>query len=137
MKRILALILALATVMAASCAFAADVKVIVNGEEIAFDRAPSFDGENVWIPYRFVAEKLGAKVSWHQETQTVFTEYNGAIITTQIGNSLMFVNDATFSLDNAPVLDVDRTMVPRAVFENAMGAKVVWDADASIITIEK
>ena len=68
-------------------AFAADVKVVVNGEEIAFDAAPSKDGETVWIPYRFVAEKIGAKVSWHQETKTVFTEYNGAIITTQIGNN--------------------------------------------------
>ena len=137
MKKILALILAIATVMAASCAFAADVKVIVNGEEVSFDRAPLVDGENVLIPYRFVAEKLGAKVSWHQDTQTVFTEYEGTIVTTQIGNNLMFVNDATFTLENAPVIEVDRTMVPGAVFENAMGAKVVWDAETATVTIEK
>lgn len=137
MKKIFALILALALVMAASSALAADVKVLVNGEEVTFDREPAVKDGTVWIPYRFVAEKLGAKVSWHSETQTVFTEYSGSIVTTQIGNQLMFVNSQTFELENAPVLEIDRTMVTGAVFENAMGVKVVWDEATSTVTIEK
>ena len=135
MKKFVALILALLMVIAATAAFAADVKVVVNGEEIAFDTAPARNGESVWIPYRFVAEKIGAKVSWHQETKTVFTEYNGSIITTQIGNNLMFVNDKTFTLENAPEIVADRTMVSGEVFENALGATVAWDEETSTVTI--
>lgn len=135
MKKIVSFILALLMVMAASAAFAADVKVMVNGEEVIFDAAPAIDGEKVWIPYRFVAEKVGAKVSWHQETKTVFTEYNGSIITTQIGNSLMFVNDTTYTLANAPHIVSDRTMVSGEAFENAFGATVMWDAETATVTI--
>ena len=137
MKKFFALILALVMVTAASGALAADVKVLVNGEEVTFDRNPAVNDGTVWIPYRFVAEKLGAKVSWHHETQTVFTEYNGAIVTTQIGNRLMFVNSQTFELENAPLLEIDRTMVTGAVFENAMGVKVVWDEETATVSIEK
>ena len=137
MKKIFAIILALITVMGASSAFAADVKVLVNGEEVSFDRGPVVEGDVIMIPYRFVAEKLGAKVSWHQETQTVFSEYNGSIITTQIGNNLMFVNNAVYTIDVAPTLETDRTMVIPNVFENGMGVKVTWDAENATVIIEK
>lgn len=137
MKKFITLILAIVMVMCAASAFAADVKVLVNGEEIAFDREPVKDGEAVLIPYRFVAEKLGAKVSWHQETKTVFSEYEGSIITTQIGNELMFVNNNIFTLEKAPTLSTDRTLVPAEVFKNAFGANVTWDEAAQTLAIEK
>ena len=137
MKRIITLILAIVMVMCASSAFAADIKVLVNGEEIAFDREPVKDGETVLVPYRFVAEKLGAKVSWHQETKTVFSEYSGSIITTQVNNDLMFVNSDVFTLDKAPQLVTDRTLVSLEVFKNALGANVAWDEATSTVTIEK
>lgn len=137
MKKIVTLILAIVMVMCAASAFAADIKVLVNGEEIAFDRAPEKNGETVLVPYRFVAEKLGAKVSWHQETQTVFSEYEGAIITTQIGNELMFVNSDIYTLENAPALATDRTLVSFDVFKNAFGANVNWDEATNTVTIEK
>ena len=73
MKKTIALILALVAVLSASVAFAADYKVIVNGEEVVFDRQPVVENGVIFIPYRYVAEKLGAKVSWHQETKTVFS----------------------------------------------------------------
>ncbi len=137
MKKIIAIILALVTVLTAGAAFAADYKVVVNGEEIVFDRQPVVENGVIFIPYRFVAEKLGAKVSWHQETKTIFSEYSGAIVTTQIGNELMFVNDATHNLENAPVLLVDRTMVSGDVFEKGMGAKVTVDEETMTVFIEK
>ena len=137
MKKIITLILATVMVMCAASAFAADVKVLVNGEEITFDRQPEKIGETVFVPYRFVAEKLGAKVSWHQETKTVFSEYEGSIITTQIGNELMFVNNNIFTLEKAPTLSTDRTLVPFDVFKNAFGANVIWDEATQTVTIEK
>ena len=137
MKKIITLILALVMVMCAASAFAADVKVLVNGEEIAFDREPVKEGETVLVPFRFVAEKLGAKVSWHQETKTVFSEYEGSIITTQIGNELMFVNNNTFTLETAPTLATDRTLVSVEVFKNAFGANIAWDEATSTVSIEK
>ncbi len=137
MKKLITLILAIVMVMCSASAFAADVKVLVNGEEIAFDRNPVKEGDVVLVPYRFVAEKLGAKVSWHQETKTIFSEYEGSIITTQVENNLMFVNSDVFTLENAPTLATDRTLVSFDVFRNAFGANVNWDESTQTVSIEK
>jgi len=137
MKKILTLFLAVMMIFAATSALAADITVLVNGEAVEFDRQPVVEGETVLIPYRFVIEKLGAKVNWHEETQTVFSDYEGTITTIQIGNNLMFVNGDSFELANAPIISTDRTLVPKEVIENGIGAVVTWDAEASTVTIVK
>ncbi len=137
MKKFAAIILSLTLVFAAAGAFAADIKVNLNGEEIAFDVQPILDGENLLLPLRFIYEKMGANVSWYEETNTVFADLDGNITTIQIGNELMFLNGDSFKLDAVPVLKDDRTLVPCAVIENGTGAKVSWDAEKSTVSIEK
>lgn len=137
MKKFAAIILSLTLVFAAAGAFAADIKVNLNGEEIAFDVQPILDGENLLLPLRFIYEKMGANVSWYEETNTVFADLDGNITTIQIGNELMFLNGDSFKLDAVPVLKNDRTLVPAAVIENGTGAKVSWDAEKSTVSIEK
>ncbi len=137
MKKFAAIILSLTLVFAATGAFAADIKVNLNGEEIAFDVQPMLDGENLLLPLRFIYEKMGANVSWYEETNTVFADFGGNITTIQIGNELMFLNGDSFKLDAVPVLKDDRTLVPAAVIENGTGAKVSWDAEKSTVSIEK
>lgn len=137
MKKIFTLLLAAIMVFAAASALAADITVLVNGEAVEFDSQPVLEGDSVLIPYRFVVEKLGAKVNWHGETQTVFADCDGAITTIQIGNSLMFLNGESFTLSNAPVISADRTLVPVEVLEKGFGAAVIWDAQTSTVTVTK
>lgn len=137
MKKIITLFLAVIMIFAATSALAADITVLVNGEEMTFDRQPVLDGETVLIPYRFVVEKLGATVSWFGDIQTIFTNFEGLITTIQINNDKMFIDDAALTLEKAPVLDIDRTLVPAAVIENSVGATVEWNAETSTVTIQK
>ncbi len=137
MKKILTVLLAMVMIFAATSVMAADIKVLVNGEEMVFDRGPVLDGETVFIPFRFVVEKLGATVNWFGDIQTVFTNYEGRITTFQINNDKIFIDDEALTLEKAPVLEVDRTLVPIAVIENSVGAKVEWNKDTSTVTIQK
>ncbi len=137
MKKLVTLLLALIMVFAATGALAADIKVLVNGEEITFDRGPQMQDDKVMIPFRFVAEKLGAVVSWDGETKTVITSVGDTISTMQIGNKNIFVNDAVISADIAPMLPIDRTLVTEQVLEGCLGADVSWDKDANTVTITK
>ena len=137
MKKTLTVLLAMVMIFAATSVIAADIKVLVNGEEMVFDREPVLDGDTVLIPYRFVVEKLGATVSWIGNIQTIFTNYEGNITTIQINNDKMFVGDEALTLEKAPVLEIDRTLVPAAVIESSVGAKVEWNAEASTVTIQK
>lgn len=57
-----------------ACVFAyADqpIKLIVNGQEVASDPAPIMHQDRVFIPVRFVAEALGADVTWDEEQNAV------------------------------------------------------------------
>jgi hypothetical protein len=54
-------------------AFAAPqtIRLIVNGKEIPSDPPPQFIGDRVFVPVRFVAEALGAKVEWDDANRAV------------------------------------------------------------------
>ncbi len=43
---------------------------LVNGKSLLLDVPPEIKGERTFVPLRFVAEALGAKVSWDEVTQT-------------------------------------------------------------------
>ncbi len=137
MKKTVTLLLALIMIFAATGAMASNISVLVNGEEIVFDRGPEIEGDKVMIPFRFVAEKLGAVVAWDGETKTVFTSLGDTISTMQIGNTNIFVNDAVISADIAPILPIDRTLVTEEVLEGCLGAEVFWDKEANTVTITK
>lgn len=137
MKKILTLLLAMIMVFAATGAFAADITVMVNGEAVEFDRAPEMQDGTAMIPFRFVAEKLGAVVAWDGETRTVFSSVGEILSAMQIGNSNIFVNGEAAAVENAPVIIVDRTLVSAEVLQKALGAAVEWNPETNILTITK
>lgn len=136
MKKILAVLVALITVFGATVAFAADITVKVNDEIVTFDREPYMEGENVMIPYRFVAEKLGATVAWDGDTKTVFTALGDIAATLQIGNASVFTADGVINAPVAPVLVIDRTFVTGDVIAKAFGVEVTYDEATSTVTVK-
>ena len=137
MKRVLTFLLTLVMIFAATGVMAADIKVLVKGEAVEFDRQPELDGETLLIPFRFVAEKLGAVVAWDGETQTVFASVGDTLSTMQIGNSNIFVNGTAIAADKAPAIYTDRTLVSTKVLEDALAVKVAYDSAANTVTITK
>ena len=136
MKKILAVLVALITVFGATAAFAADITVKVNDEVVTFDRQPYMEGGNVMIPYRFVAEKLGATVAWDGDTKTVFTALGDIVTTLQIGNASVFTADGVINAQVAPVLVIDRTFVTGDVIAKAFGVEVNYDEATSTVTVK-
>lgn len=137
MKKVLAIFLTLIMVFGATAAFAADITVKVNDEVVTFDREPYAEDGEVYIPFRFVAEKLGATVAWDKETKTVFTALENAVTTLQIGNRNIFTSEGTVSTEVAPFIVIDRTFVTEDVIEAAFGAEVTFDEVTSTVTITK
>jgi len=137
MKKVLALVIALISIFSATAAFAADITVKVNDEAVEFDREPYVEDGKVMIPYRFVAEKLVAMIAWDSDTKTVFTAYEDAVSTMQIGNAKIFGNDATLEVETAPSITIDRTFVTEEVLEFALGVEVLFDEATSTVTVTK
>ena len=115
-------------------AFAAEVPaapdVRVNGTLVTFpDAGPFIDEHNrTMIPVRFVAENLGAQVTWDQKTKTASVEKNGTRVEITIGNADLRVTKNgktdTVTMDTAAVLKDSRTYVPIRFVAEALGAYV-------------
>ena len=137
MKKLVALLLSMIMIFAATGVFAQDVAVIVIDEQVEFDRAPIVEEDTLYIPLRFVAEKLGATVAWDGETKSVFVSVEGILSSLQIGNAKIFSNGEEYVPYKAPVLAENRTLVTSDVIERMLGVKVAWDNDAGIATVNK
>ena len=157
-KQILSI--SLAAALAVSCtgiAMAEDKTptVFVNQGQIFFDdQAPVILGEGTTlVPARGVFEAMGAKVEWKEDTRTVdvTSSDNKTLIRLTIDDSTMKVFDVSgvfgalmsgqdfvapendVTLDVAPQIISDRTMIPLRAISEALDAKVNWnDADYTI-----
>ena len=69
MKKICAILFAL-TLMS-SGAYADGISVVIDGEKAEFAEAPYIDDGYTFVPMRGIFEKLGADISWNDETKTV------------------------------------------------------------------
>ena len=103
-----------------------------NGEAVVFPDAQPFVDENnrTLIPVRFVAETMGAAVSWNQETQTAIIEQKGTIISVPIGSDTLSIErgDGTdaVKMDTAAIIRDERTYVPIRFVAEALGAWVSY-----------
>ncbi len=135
MKKFVALLLTFALAFTCVSAFAADIKVNVDGEAVEFDVQPVNENGVLLLPLRFILEKMGATISWHGETKTVFADYNGKVSTLQIGNELLFLEDGSITLPVVPVIIEGRTLVPVDVINHATGAAVDYGEADGIVNI--
>ncbi len=111
------------------------INVTVNGEYVTFDTLPMLDNDRTLVPLRAVFEKMGAKVGWSDDTQTVTAERSGRKISLVIGENIITVNGEKHEIDVPAKLVEDRTMVPVRAISEAMGADVEWDEQNQTVVI--
>lgn len=93
-----------------------------------------------FVPVRFVAERLGADVSWEGDTQTVVVEKDGHTIRMQVGSLTYTLDGETKQLDvpaeyKASTGGNARTMVPVRFVTEALGYQVEWEAGRNLVVI--
>ncbi len=112
-----------------------DIRVKIDGEQITFDVQPQLINDRTMVPLRAIFEALGATVSWDGATQTV-TAYNEEyFVKATINNKIMIVNGVSKSMDIAPMLINERTLVPARFVAEAFGCDVEWDAETKTVII--
>ena len=113
------------------------IRVFVDGTEVQFtDQKPYINADNrTLVPVRFVSEALGAEVDWIALTRTVKINYNGKLILLEIGIKKATVGTSLVTLDTAPAITNDRTMVPLRFVSECLGAQVEWNGQARAIYI--
>ncbi len=107
----------------------------VNGEEIALDAAPIIRNDRTMLPVRFVAEKLGAFVTWDEATGTATILTEEVEIEITINKAEALVNGESVALDSPAFIENNRTYLPVRFIAEKLGATVTWDGETSTATI--
>lgn len=138
MRKVVALIIALAMVFAVVPAFAADdISVVLDGNEIKAVDAngnavePFIDGGSTYLPVRAIAEALDLNVEWDGDTDTVFI---GGVVDTEKGDEInIYIDGKKFDAKDAAGNAVYPKNVNGSVFlpvraiAEAFGKDVSWD----------
>jgi hypothetical protein len=107
----------------------------VNQKRVELDVAPFTENGRTLVPFRFIGEALGAKVSWFQDSQKAIYELAGIKVEITIGSVIATVNGKEIKLDVAPKITSGRTFVPIRFVSEALGASVIWEASTKKILI--
>lgn len=109
----------------------------INGESYALDAAPFIDrvSASTMVPFRFVAEAMGAEVAWLPETGQVTFQLGTKSILLTLGSLDAEVDGEAIAMPLAPRLIGGRTMVPLRFVSEQLGASVRWDGTTGTIAI--
>ncbi len=116
-----------------------DPMMTVNGAEKEIDpgmgTAPVIINDRTLLPVRAVIEELGGTVGWDDETREVTLGYEGSEIVLTIDSTSAALNDQAQTLDTAPVIINDRTMLPIRFIAEGFGLGVEWNGEMQEVTI--
>lgn len=118
-----------------------DIDVIVNGKTLELDVAPIIVNDRTMVPMRAIFEALGAKVDWIPTGRIIIATKDELMITMQIDNMNMVIETTNstekevLTLDAAPFILNDRTLVPARAVSEALKAKVDWIAETRTVTV--
>ena len=99
-------------------------ELVKNGVVSSIDAAPMIQDNRTFVPFRALAEAFGATVDFEATTNTVTAKLDGTTVVLTIGSSVMTVGDEAKTLDVAPFISGDRTMVPVRAVAEALGFNV-------------
>ncbi|UOF91518.1 copper amine oxidase N-terminal domain-containing protein [Fodinisporobacter ferrooxydans] len=109
----------------------------VNGQTQTAVVAPFIKDSRTFVGVRDAANALGIDAShivWNNADRTV-TIFNGnRIVQMKIGSYQMIINGATISMDTAPAIVNDYTVLPVSWIAQALGVNVSWDAATQTAT---
>lgn len=112
-----------------------ELAVKVNGEDRKLEAAPMLSGDTTLVPLRFIAEALGAAVTWEEATRTAVLETGGATVRLTVDAAAAIVNGQPKELAAAPLISGETLMVPLRIIGESFGREVGYDGVTKRISI--
>lgn len=101
------------------------------------DTVPIVVDDRTLVPIRAIVEEMGGSVEWEEATQTVSLIYGDDAIRLTIDSETAYFNGEVHTLDVAPTVIGDRTMLPIRFVAERFRFAVDWNEAAQTITITK
>lgn len=112
-----------------------EITLSVNGNLVTCDVPPIIVNDRTLVPARALFESLGATLDYDGSVRRVTIQLNDTTILLTIDSATAYVNGAACTLEAAPVLVSDRTLLPARFVAEQLGFSVDWDNDLRRVLI--
>jgi len=110
-------------------------RLVVNGRVIQTDVAPRIINGHTLVPIRFVAQALGANVTWQPDQQQAVIEYEGQRVVAQAGENTLVAGNRSVRTEVPTQVIQGRTMIPLRAVAETLGANVQWDPQTRTVYV--
>ncbi len=111
----------------------------VNGVETEIDigrgTKPMITNGRTLVPIRAIIEAFGGVVGWEESTQSVLLTMEDDTIKLVINSNVAYLNNNAETLDVAPTVINDRTMLPIRFVAEGFNLGVAWDSSTQTVSI--
>ena len=117
---------------------ATPIRLMVDGKNITNLSSPIIENDRTLVPIRFIAEELGATVTWNNDDRTVSVIKGNSSILLRIDSQLVQYNNGSgYDVsDVASKIINDRTYVPLRLISNALGIGIEWDNPSRTVYVD-
>jgi inhibitor of cysteine peptidase len=119
----------------ASAKSSKSIELLVDGKVTNSSVAPQMINNVVYVPIRQVAQTWNAKVSWNGKSKQITIRKDGNTFVLTIDKRNGLKNSRAMTLNAAPKVIKNSTMVPVRFIAESFGAQVSWNAAQSRIAI--
>ncbi|BFT69367.1 copper amine oxidase N-terminal domain-containing protein [Paenibacillus sp. P36] len=113
----------------------ANIKIVVDGKELAFEQKPLIYNGTTLVPLRKIFEALGATVEWDDGLKLVKAKNQTIEVRIGIGKYKAYVNNVEMPVLVPAQIIKGTTVVPARFIAESFGAKVEWDDTNKTITV--
>ncbi len=113
------------------------INIYINGRKPTFEQnvLPYIENGRTLVPFRVIAENMGAEVLWNAEKKSVTVKKDKTDILLFIGLRIAYVNGEPYSLDVPAKIINDRTVVPLRFIAETLEGEVKWVPSGRIVII--
>lgn len=108
----------------------------VNGNQLNFDQQPYISNGRTMVPFRAIAEALGAEVLWNALDQKIIIIGNNKVVELIIGSNVAKIDGSAVTLDTPAVIVGGRTMVPLRFVGESLGSEVSYKSEIVQLTAD-
>ena len=118
--------------------FASDeISLVINNKKVQCEVPPIISNDRTLVPVRVLFEYYDAKVSWNESLRQVMVISGTTVMIFNIDSKIMYLNGAVHTLDAAPIIVNDRTLVPVRFISEKLGYVVKWDGNSRTVSVTK
>lgn len=130
------LLISVFAVLPVSAATKAQMTVKLNGKALQFSQAPQIMNGRLLVPYRPIAEAIGAVVTYAAATKTVKVTKGGNTHLLPINGNTATLNGVSVPLETPAILVNNTTLVPVRFVSEYLGVTVNYDNATQTVSLQ-